>query len=135
MWVIFVWRLRMLMIGDCIGRFLFFFYKNIRTCPVRIFLRAGRFARILRRDLDSTCTKSNWPIYGNSPTRSCNFTPLEFFLWGFRKSLVYVNKSQTTGALKVIQTSTIVPIHPNLCDRVIEDRTKIGVHFTKKNVT
>lgn len=37
----------------------------------------------------------------NWPQRSCDLTPLNFFLWGYLKSQVYTNKPQTTDALKV----------------------------------
>ena len=36
----------------------------------------------------------------NWPRRSCDLTPLDFFLWGFLKSMVYANKPTTTQALK-----------------------------------
>ncbi|CAH0554705.1 unnamed protein product [Brassicogethes aeneus] len=36
----------------------------------------------------------------NWPARSCDLTPLEFFLWGYVKSLVYANKPQTIEALR-----------------------------------
>ena len=32
--------------------------------------------------------------------RSCDLTPLDFFLWGYLKSQVYTNKPQTIEALK-----------------------------------
>ena len=34
------------------------------------------------------------------PPRSCDLTPLDFFLWGHIKSLVYANKPETLGDLK-----------------------------------
>lgn len=34
------------------------------------------------------------------PSRSCDSTPLDFFLWGYLKSLVYANKPQTIEVLK-----------------------------------
>ena len=36
----------------------------------------------------------------NWPPRSCDLTPLDFFLWGYLKSKVYVNKPTTTRALQ-----------------------------------
>jgi len=37
--------------------------------------------------------------YQNWPPRSCDLTPLDFFLWGFLKSKVYVNKPAITREL------------------------------------
>lgn len=59
----------------------------------------------------------------NWPPRSCDLTPLDFFLWGFLKSQVYANKPQSTDALKVNITQAIAQIKPDLCGRVIENWT------------
>lgn len=36
----------------------------------------------------------------NWPSRSCDLTPLDFFLWGYVKDKVYANAPQTIDALK-----------------------------------
>ncbi|GFW81916.1 DUF4817 domain-containing protein [Trichonephila clavipes] len=36
----------------------------------------------------------------NWPPRSCDLTPLDYFLWGYVKSLVYADKSQTLDHLE-----------------------------------
>ncbi|GFY21223.1 transposable element Tc3 transposase [Trichonephila clavipes] len=36
----------------------------------------------------------------NCPPRSCDLTPLDYFLWGYVKSLVYANKPQTLDHLR-----------------------------------
>ncbi|CAH1984008.1 unnamed protein product [Acanthoscelides obtectus] len=36
----------------------------------------------------------------NWPPRSCGLTPLEFWPWGYLKTLVYANKPATTEAVK-----------------------------------
>ncbi|GFT82112.1 hypothetical protein TNCV_3910391 [Trichonephila clavipes] len=36
----------------------------------------------------------------NWPPRSCDLTPLDYFLWGYVKSLVYADKPQTLGHLE-----------------------------------
>jgi len=48
----------------------------------------------------------------NWPPRSCDLTPLDFFLWGYLKSQVYTNKPQTIDALKVNVTNAIEQIQP-----------------------
>ncbi|GFV10737.1 uncharacterized protein TNCV_1755751 [Trichonephila clavipes] len=37
----------------------------------------------------------------NWPPRSCDLTPLDYFLWGYVKSLVYADKPQTLDHLKM----------------------------------
>ena len=59
----------------------------------------------------------------NWPPRSCDLTPLDFFLWGFLKSQVYTNKPQSTDALKVNIAQAIAEIQPELCGRVVENWT------------
>ncbi|GFW22210.1 uncharacterized protein TNCV_1429641 [Trichonephila clavipes] len=36
----------------------------------------------------------------NRPPRSCDLTPLDYFLWGYVKSLVYADKPQTLDHLE-----------------------------------
>lgn len=57
----------------------------------------------------------------NWPPRSCDLTPLDFFLWGFVKSRVYADKPQTVAALKANIRRVIGEIEPLLCDKVIEN--------------
>jgi len=59
----------------------------------------------------------------NWPPRSCDLTPLDFFLWGYLKSQIYTNKPQTIDALKVNITNAIQQIQPDLCEKVIENWT------------
>ncbi|VVC38683.1 Hypothetical protein CINCED_3A002631 [Cinara cedri] len=59
----------------------------------------------------------------NWPPRSCDLTPLDFFLWGFLKSQVYADKPKSTDDLKVNITQAIAQIQPYLCGRVIENWT------------
>ncbi|EFN79275.1 hypothetical protein EAI_06104, partial [Harpegnathos saltator] len=60
----------------------------------------------------------------NSPPRSCDLTPLDFFLWGFLKGKVYANDPQTIPELKEEIRRTINEISPQLCQNVIEDFVK-----------
>ena len=55
----------------------------------------------------------------NWPSRSCDLTPLDFFLWGrsYLKSQIYMNKSQTIDAFKVNITNAIQQIQPELFQR------------------
>lgn len=55
----------------------------------------------------------------NWPPRSCDLTPLDFFLWGHVKSLVYKNKPRTIPDLKRNIERTIRNIPRDMCERVV----------------
>ena len=63
-------------------------------------------------------------ISRNWQPRSCDLTPLDFFL-----SQIYANKPQSTDALKINITNAIAQIQSDLCERVIENRTT-RIHAT-----
>ena len=60
----------------------------------------------------------------NWPPRSCDLTPLDFFLWGYLKQKVYVNNPQTIDDLKENISDCIQAIQPQLCHNVIENFAK-----------
>ncbi|CAK9827661.1 hypothetical protein ANTRET_LOCUS5336 [Anthophora retusa] len=60
----------------------------------------------------------------NWPPRSCDLTPLDFFLWGFFKSKVYANKPTTTHVLKEEIERCINEIQPHLCKTIMENFDK-----------
>ncbi|CAI6355943.1 unnamed protein product [Macrosiphum euphorbiae] len=76
---------------------------------------------ILRERFEGMVISRNGDI--NWPPRSCDLTPLDFFLWGYLKSQVYANKPQTIDALKVNIINTIKQIQPDLCNKVTENWT------------
>ncbi|GFU37897.1 transposable element Tc3 transposase [Trichonephila clavipes] len=55
--------------------------------------------------------------------RSCDLTPLDYFLWGYVKSLVYVDKPQTLEHLEDIIRRVIAHIRPQMLEKVIENWT------------
>lgn len=55
------------------------------------------------------------------PARSCDLTPLDFFLWGFLKDQVYTNNPQTIDELKNNIRAAIAEINLHMCDKVIEN--------------
>lgn len=55
------------------------------------------------------------------PPRACDLAPLDYFLWGYVKSLVYANDPQTIDALKTKITNTICQITPDLCEKVMKN--------------
>ncbi|GFV77177.1 uncharacterized protein TNCV_444081 [Trichonephila clavipes] len=59
----------------------------------------------------------------NWPSRSCDLTPLDYFLWGYVKSLVYADKAQTLDRLEDNIRRVIADIRPQMLEKVIENWT------------
>ncbi|GFX01278.1 uncharacterized protein TNCV_3729471 [Trichonephila clavipes] len=59
----------------------------------------------------------------NWPPRSCDLTPLDYFLWGYVKSLVYVDKPQTLDPLEDNIGRVIADVRPQMLEKVIENWT------------
>ncbi|GFX84863.1 uncharacterized protein TNCV_4996951 [Trichonephila clavipes] len=59
----------------------------------------------------------------NWPPRSCDLTPLDYFLWGYVKSLVYADKPQTLDHLEYNIRRVIADIRPQMLEKVIENWT------------
>ncbi|GFX27143.1 uncharacterized protein TNCV_440491 [Trichonephila clavipes] len=59
----------------------------------------------------------------NWPPRSCDLTPLDYFLWGYVKSLVYADKPQTLDHLEDNIRRVIADIWPQILEKVTENWT------------
>ncbi|GFU08706.1 transmembrane protein KIAA1109 [Trichonephila clavipes] len=59
----------------------------------------------------------------NWPPRSCDLTSLDYFLWGYVKSLVYADKLQTLDHLEDNIRRVIANIRPQMLEKVIENLT------------
>ncbi|GFX25649.1 uncharacterized protein TNCV_2082841 [Trichonephila clavipes] len=59
----------------------------------------------------------------NWPPRSCDLKPLDYFLWGYVKSLVYADKPQTLDHLEDNIRRVIADIRPQMLEKVIENWT------------
>ncbi|GFT35970.1 transposable element Tc3 transposase [Trichonephila clavipes] len=57
----------------------------------------------------------------NWPPRSCDLTPLDYFLWGYVKSLVYAVKPQTPDHLEDNIRRVIADIRPQMLEKFIEN--------------
>ncbi|GFX35104.1 putative LOC100569746 [Trichonephila clavipes] len=55
--------------------------------------------------------------------RSCDLTPLDYFLWGYVKSLVYADKPQTLDYLEDNIRRVIADIRSQMLEKVIENWT------------
>ncbi|GFW96880.1 putative transposable element [Trichonephila clavipes] len=53
----------------------------------------------------------------NWPPRSCDLTPLDYFLWGYVKLLVYTDKSQTLHHLEDNILRVIADIRPQILEK------------------
>ncbi|GFT69544.1 uncharacterized protein TNCV_1297961 [Trichonephila clavipes] len=59
----------------------------------------------------------------NWPPRSCDLTPLDYFLWGYVKPLVYADKPQTLDHLEDNIRRVIADIRPQMLEKVVENWT------------
>ncbi|GFY18569.1 putative LOC100569746 [Trichonephila clavipes] len=59
----------------------------------------------------------------NWPPRSWDLTPLNYFLWGYVKPLVYADKPQTLDHLEDSIRRVIADIRPQMLEKVIENWT------------
>ncbi|GFT25523.1 putative transposable element [Trichonephila clavipes] len=59
----------------------------------------------------------------NCPPRSCDLTPLDYFLWGYVKSLVYADNPQTLDRLEDNIRRVIAGIRLQMLEKVIENWT------------
>ncbi|GFS80520.1 putative DD41D transposase [Trichonephila clavipes] len=59
----------------------------------------------------------------NWPPRSCDLTTLDYFLWGYVKTLVYADKPQTLDHLEDNIRRVIADIPPQMLEKVIENWT------------
>ncbi|GFW24836.1 uncharacterized protein TNCV_1961011 [Trichonephila clavipes] len=75
----------------------------------------------LLKDTFGDCLISRFgPV--NWPPRSCDLTPLDYFLWGYVKSSVYADKQQTLDHLEDNIRRVIADIRPQM----LEKSSKIG---------
>ncbi|GFV48967.1 uncharacterized protein TNCV_2164571 [Trichonephila clavipes] len=59
----------------------------------------------------------------NWPPRSCDLTPLDYFLWVYVKLLVYADKPQMLDHLEDNIRRVIADIRPQMLEKVIENWT------------
>ena len=92
--------------------------RRCHTARVTIDFLKGKFGeRVISK---------NGPV--EWPPRSCVLTPLDFFLWGHIKSLVYANKPATLDDLKDNIQREIANVSVEMCARVVENWVQIIDH-------
>ena len=60
----------------------------------------------------------------NWPPRSCDFTPLDFFLWGYVTDKVYADAPQSIQERKAKIRADIDETQPQICKNLIENFIK-----------
>ncbi|GFS59139.1 putative LOC100569746 [Trichonephila clavipes] len=92
------------------------FQQDGATCPT-----ARATSDLLKDTFGDRLISRFGPV--NWPLRSCDLTPLDYFLWGYVKSLVYADKPQTLDHLEGNIHRLIADIRPQM----LEKSSKIGL--------
>lgn len=92
------------------------FQQDGATCHT-----ARETINLLRQTFGNQIISRNGPV--NWPPRSCDLTPLDYFLWGYVKSLVYADKPTTIGDLEVNIRRVIAEIRPAMLEKVVQNWT------------
>ncbi|GFY20564.1 transposable element Tc3 transposase [Trichonephila clavipes] len=74
---------------------------------------------LLKDTFDDHLISSFGPV--NWPPRSCDLTPLDYFLLRYIKSLIYADKPQTLDHLEDNIRRVIADIRPQMLGKVIEN--------------
>lgn len=92
------------------------FQQDGATCHT-----AGDTIRLLQETFGERIISRNAAV--NWPPRSCDITPMDYFLWGYVKSLAYANKPQTLDDLETNIRRIIADIRLQLLEKVVENWT------------
>ncbi|GFW87608.1 DUF4817 domain-containing protein [Trichonephila clavipes] len=92
------------------------FQQDGATCPT-----ARATIDLLKDTFGGRLVSRFGPVYW--PPRSCDLTPLDYFLWGYVKSLVYADKPQTLDHLEDNICRVIADIRPQMLEKFIENWT------------
>ncbi|KZC03944.1 hypothetical protein WN55_00124 [Dufourea novaeangliae] len=89
-----------------------------RTAIANLIKKFQLFGHVFPKGVISRNGDFNWP------PRSCDLTPLDFFLWGYVKDKIYSNAPATIQALKDNIGAVIREIQPDLCESVMKNYLK-----------
>lgn len=92
------------------------FQQDGATCHT-----SGVTIDLLKETFGERIISRNGPV--NWPPRSCDLTPLDFFLWGYVKSKVYEDKPETIDALEQNIIRVIANIPAVMLEKVVENWT------------
>ncbi|GFV87872.1 putative transposable element [Trichonephila clavipes] len=96
-----------------------YFFKNDEGHIVTVNARAT--IDLLKQKFGDRLISRFAPV--NWSPRSCDLTPLDYFLWGYVKSLVYADKPQSLDHLEDIIRRVIADIWPKMMETFIENWT------------
>ena len=68
---------------------------------------------LLKSKFDERVISRNGPV--DWPPRSCDLTPLDFYLWGYVKLLVYASKTTTLEKLRANIKREIAAVSAKMC--------------------
>ncbi|GFW49958.1 integrase catalytic domain-containing protein [Trichonephila clavipes] len=94
--------------------------SKVRVVEVKT-TRARATIDLLKDTLGDRLISRFGPV--NWPPRFCDLKPLDYFLWGYVKSLVYADKPQTLDHLEDNICRVIADIRPQMLEKVIENWT------------
>ncbi|GFU52631.1 transposable element Tcb1 transposase [Trichonephila clavipes] len=111
--------------GGIIGPY---FFKNVKGHNELWFQQDGATCHTARATIDllkDTFGDRLISRFGpvNWPPRSCDLTPLDYFLWGYVKSLIYADKPQTLDHLEDNIRRVIADIRPQMLEKIFENWT------------
>ena len=85
---------------------------------------------LLKSKFGDKLISRNGPV--NWPPRSCDLTPLDYFMWGYVKSLVYADKLATIDALGASIVRVIRDIRPAVLENWAQNWTS-RMRFVKNS--
>ena len=94
-----------------------YFQQNDATCHT-----SGETIGLLREKIPGRVISRNDDY--NWPPKSCDLTPLDFFLWGYVKDKVYTDARQSIQELKEKIHAVIDEIELQMCENVTENFMK-----------
>ena len=101
-----------------------YFQQDGSTCHI------ARFTMdLLRGESGEHFTSRSGPV--NWPPRSCDLTPLDYFLWGYVKAHVYTDKPASIEALEDNITVFILEKPAEMLERVCQNWTKQIDHLRR----
>ena len=101
------------------------FQQDGATCHT-----ANETIELLKTKFGDKILSRNGPV--NWPPRSCDLTPLDYFLWGYTKSKVYAEKPATINDLETNIMRTMEEISPAILEKVFQNWTS-RIQFVKKS--
>ena len=74
---------------------------------------------LLQTNFEERIISRNGPV--GWPPWSCHLTQLDYFLWGYVKSMVYVNKAATIDELRTNIEREIAAVSADLCLKIVRN--------------